>query len=42
MVVFELGMPEIRSWNGRWSGGGRLYAKTRPDRKVPKKLIGND
>jgi len=27
MVVFDLTMPSIGSWNGRWSGGGERFAK---------------
>lgn len=29
IAVFILTMPGIGSWNGKWSGSGRLYAKTR-------------
>jgi hypothetical protein len=27
LVCFELSMPGINSWNGKWSGEGRLYAR---------------
>ena len=27
LLCFELSMPGRNSWNGRWSGEGRLYAK---------------
>lgn len=35
-VIFELKMPGCGSWNGRWSGEGRVYAVTRrlPDSKA--------
>ena len=29
MALFVLTMPGIGSWNGKWSGNGRYYAKTR-------------
>lgn len=27
ILCFTLSMPGVASWNGRWSGEGRLYAK---------------
>lgn len=27
IICFELTMPRVNSWNGRWSGEGKLYAK---------------
>jgi hypothetical protein len=27
MIAFELSMPGVGSWNGRWSGAGYVYAK---------------
>lgn len=27
MIAFELSMPGVGSWNGRWSGEGRAYVK---------------
>lgn len=27
LVAFELSMPGVTSWNGRWSGEGRVYAR---------------
>lgn len=27
LIKFELSMPDIGSWNGRWSGENNLYAK---------------
>ena len=35
MVVFELTMPGIGSWNGKWSGSGKKYYRARKDREVP-------
>ena len=29
ILVFELTMPNCGSWNGKWSGAGNYYAKTR-------------
>ncbi len=26
-ICFELSMPGVNAWNGKWSGEGRLYAK---------------
>lgn len=26
-ICFELSMPSVGSWNGKWSGEGNLYAK---------------
>lgn len=28
ILAFTLSMPGCASWNGRWSGEGKLYAKT--------------
>ena len=28
ILCFELSMPNNNSWNGKWSGKGRYYAKT--------------
>ena len=27
ILVFILSMPENNAWNGKWSGGGKFYAK---------------
>jgi hypothetical protein len=29
ILCFELSMPNVGSWNGRWSGEGRCYARIR-------------
>ena len=29
ILVFELSMPQISTWNNRWSGEGKYFAKTR-------------
>ena len=42
MVVFELTIPNCNTWNGAWSGAGKRYIKTKPDRSVPKDKIGRD
>lgn len=36
MIVFELTMPGVGSWNGKWRGAGKLYVRTRKEREVPK------
>lgn len=47
LVSFELSMPSSPSWNGRWSGEGRLYARvknvgsSKKAREKWEKLIGN-
>ena len=28
-IAFELSMPNVGSWNGRWTGEGRFYAVVR-------------
>lgn len=35
LLAFELSMPNVNSWNGRWSGEGKLYARVRSFRKDP-------
>lgn len=40
MVIFKLSMPNVGSWNNKWTGGGNCYARVRPDRQVPKEIIG--
>jgi hypothetical protein len=42
MIVFQLTMPHAGSWNGKWTGDGRVYAKTRPNREVPPEVVGRD
>ena len=41
MIVFILGMPNIGSWDNKWSGSDRLYCRTYYDNYVPKSLVGN-
>jgi hypothetical protein len=47
LVSFELSMPGNNSWNGRWSGEGRLYARvvnvgsSKKAREKYEKLIGH-
>ena len=40
MIVFELTMPHVASWNGKWSGEGSRYIRTRDERTVPKEYWG--
>lgn len=35
-------MPSAGSWNGKWTGDGRVYAKTRQNREVPPEVIGRE
>lgn len=42
MIVFELTMPHIGSWNGKWSGADRRYIRTKDERTVPKEYWGKD
>ena len=35
MVVFILSMPHVASWNNKWSGEGKIYARLRKDNEVP-------
>ena len=36
MIVFRLSMPNVGSWNGRWSQEGQLFVKCRREYGVPK------
>lgn len=42
MIVFQLTMPGVGSWNGKWSGKERLYIRTMDERKVPKEYWDRD
>ena len=42
MIVFQLTMPGVGSWNGKWSGSERLYVRTWDERKVPKEYWNKD
>lgn len=42
MIVFELTMPHVGSWNGKWSGADRLYIRTKRECDVPKDLRDRD
>ena len=42
MIVFTLNMPHRGSWNGRWSGEDKIYARVRPNNTVPKDVVGQD
>lgn len=39
MILFLLDMPGKGSWNGKWSGEGRCYARVKYDSQVPKDRI---
>ena len=40
MVIFELTMPGCGSWNGRWSGEGKTYVRSKKNNQVPNEVIG--
>ena len=42
MIVFELTMPNVGSWNGKWSGADKRYIRTMDERKVPKECWDKD
>ena len=42
MIVFELTMPHVGSWNGKWTGSDKQYIRTRKERTVPKELWSKD
>ena len=42
MIIFTLSMPNRGSWNGRWSGEDRVYARIFRNNDVPKDIIGKD
>lgn len=42
MIVFELTMPHVGSWNGKWSGADRRYIRTKRECDVPKELWDKD
>ena len=42
-ILFKLSMPNVGSWNGQWSGGGRSYNLVRrvPDKRIAELEIPN-
>ena len=41
MIAFVLTMPTNGSWNGKWTGDGKLYARVqRPAKKIESELAG--
>ena len=38
MIVFELTMPGVGSWNGKWTGADKRYIRTRRECDVPKEV----
>lgn len=38
LVAFILTMPGCPTWNGRWSGDGKLYAQVKRYKKQPRNL----
>ena len=42
MLSFKLSMPYVTSWNGKWSGDGKLFIVTRKvDKQKEKELDGS-
>lgn len=45
LIAFELSMPNINTWNNRWSGEGKYYARvknfgrTEEKNKIAKKVL---
>ena len=42
MIVFELTMPHVGSWNGKWTGADRRYIRTKRECDVPKEYWEKD
>lgn len=42
MVAFILTMPNVGSWNDRWTGENDLYCVTRMNKSVPKEVVGKE
>ena len=42
MIVFELTMPHVSSWNGKWSGADKRYIRSIDERRVPKECWDKD
>ena len=42
MIVFTLTMPNVGSWNRKWSQEGTLFCRVRKEREVPKELWGKE
>ena len=42
MIIFTLSMPTRGSWNDRWSGESKIYARVRSNNTVPKDVVGQD
>ena len=42
MIVFELTMPGVGSWNRKWSGEDMRWIEVRNERGVPKDIVGKD
>ena len=42
MIVFELTMPHVNTWNGRWSGENERFIRIYPNNSVPKEYVDRD
>ena len=42
MIIFTLSMPNRGSWNNKWSGDGKVYARIRHNKAVPPEIVGKD
>lgn len=39
MIAFFLSMPRVASWNNKWSGEGKIYARLKKDNEVPAEYV---
>lgn len=39
MIAFFLSMPHVASWNNKWSGEGKIYARLKKDNEVPAEYV---
>jgi hypothetical protein len=42
MIAFVLSMPNVGSWNGKWSGENHLYCRVYKNAQVPQNLWNKD
>lgn len=42
VIAFELSMPGVGSWNGKWTQADKCFVRTMPERKVPKEYWDKD
>ena len=42
MIVFELTMPHVNTWNGHWTGEDKHYIRTKREHLVPEEIWGRE